>query len=120
MEIALITLSITTISFMIAYISAVKKLRDINNHLAEMFIAYDKIKDTLDARYNFETSKTDQDIHKENFIKFLSDSRDWAFEYIENSQVVIKDIAKELKSIGREDLSNRLTLLLPEITDDRR
>ena len=28
----------------------------------------------------------DNDVHKENFIKFLSDSRDWAYEYIEDVQ----------------------------------
>jgi hypothetical protein len=37
----------------------------------------------------FNSSKTensDSDVHKENFIKFLSDSRDWAYEYIEDVQ----------------------------------
>lgn len=28
----------------------------------------------------------DSDVHKENFIKFLSDSRDWAYKYIEDVQ----------------------------------
>jgi hypothetical protein len=28
----------------------------------------------------------DNDVHKENFIKFISDSRDWAYEYIESVQ----------------------------------
>lgn len=28
----------------------------------------------------------DGDVHKENFIKFLSDSRDWAYLYIEDVQ----------------------------------
>jgi len=31
-------------------------------------------------------SPSDEDIHRENFLKFLSDSRDWAFSYIENVQ----------------------------------
>ena len=106
MEIALITLSITTISFMIAYMAVSKKLKMVGDSLAEMFMAYDKVKDTLDARYSFESSKTDQDIHKENFIKFLSDSRDWAFDYIESSQETIKEVIKELDSIDRKDLSS--------------
>lgn len=29
---------------------------------------------------------SDGDVHQENFIKFLSDSRDWAFAYIEDVQ----------------------------------
>lgn len=28
----------------------------------------------------------DNDVHKENFIKFISDSRDWAYQYIEDVQ----------------------------------
>jgi len=30
--------------------------------------------------------KNDESVHKENFIKFLSDSRDWAYKYIEDVQ----------------------------------
>lgn len=30
--------------------------------------------------------QSDESIHKENFIKFLSDSRDWAYQYIEEVQ----------------------------------
>jgi hypothetical protein len=28
----------------------------------------------------------EENVHQENFIKFLSESRDWAYEYIENVQ----------------------------------
>ena len=28
----------------------------------------------------------DNDVHQENFIKFISDSRDWAYQYIESVQ----------------------------------
>jgi archaellum component FlaC len=34
---------------------------------------------------------TSQDIQNENFVKFLSDSRDSAFEYIEDVQSTIKE-----------------------------
>lgn len=30
--------------------------------------------------------QSDESIHKENFIKFLSESRDWAYKYIEDVQ----------------------------------
>lgn len=35
-----------------------------------------------------ESSKinSDESVHKENFIKFLSESRDWAYQYIEDVQ----------------------------------
>jgi hypothetical protein len=81
------------------------------------------------------------DIHQENFIKFLSDSRDWAFDYIDKSQKQIKqftDIADKqfaffdsygvltegdlfhdnMKVISEE--YKKLKSLLPEESDDRR
>lgn len=33
----------------------------------------------------------EEEMMKENFLKFVSDSREWAFEYIENVQKKIKD-----------------------------
>lgn len=37
------------------------------------------------------------DVHKENFIKFLSDSRDWAYEYIEDVQASISLFVSEVE-----------------------
>jgi hypothetical protein len=39
---------------------------------------------------------TDNDIHRENFIKFLSDSRDWAFTYIEDVQKGLVKFVEEV------------------------
>ena len=39
----------------------------------------------------------DSDVHKENFIKFLSDSRDWAYEYIENVQTGLNKFVNEIE-----------------------
>lgn len=36
------------------------------------------------------------DIHRENFIKFLSDSRDWAFTYIEDVQKGLVKFVEEV------------------------
>lgn len=120
MEIALIALSIISLSFMISYVSVLKKLRSVSDGFASLFITYTGMKDLLENKQGFEMSKTDQEIHNENFIKFLSDSRDWAFDYIENSQNIIKEVAKELETMGREDLSNKLVKLLPENNNDGR
>jgi hypothetical protein len=40
---------------------------------------------------------SDQEVHKENFIKFLSDSRDWAFSYIEEVQAELKKFIEEIE-----------------------
>jgi hypothetical protein len=41
--------------------------------------------------------ESDSDVHKENFIKFLSDSRDWAYEYIEDVQTSIALFVSEVE-----------------------
>ena len=45
--------------------------------------------DIMKSKENNEIS--DELVDKENFIKFLSDSRDWAFKYIEDVQFGIKE-----------------------------
>jgi hypothetical protein len=40
---------------------------------------------------------SDSDVHKENFIKFLSDSRDWAYLYIEDVQKGLSKFVNEIE-----------------------
>lgn len=139
MEIALVILSVMSVSFLIAYLSVSHKLNVINKGFAQLFVAYNTLKDIVEGK----PTKTEEDIHKENFIKFLSDSRDWAFDYIEDVQkglfkfieevepqleyynqygVIIEGMAPPhdfaLKKISKE--FQELKKLLPEETDDRR
>lgn len=139
MEIALVILSVMSVSFLIAYLSVSHKLNVINKGFAQLFIAYNTLRDVVEDK----PTKTEEDIHKENFIKFLSDSRDWAFDYIEDVQkglsrfieevepqleyyneygVVIEGMVPPhdfaLKKISKE--FEELKKLLPEETDDRR
>ena len=136
MEIALVVLSIFSLSFMIAYISMLKKLKMVSDGFAKLLIAYN-----TSSSINVDLSPEDQDIHKENFIKFLSDSRDWAFEYIEEVQTRLQNFVNELEptinGFEKQDNEiknsplykdikiisnsfNELKKLLPEATDDRR
>jgi predicted GIY-YIG superfamily endonuclease len=39
----------------------------------------------------------DDEVHKENFIKFLSDSRDWAYQYIEDVQNSLTDFVDAIE-----------------------
>ena len=82
--------------------------------MAELFIK-NKALEELTSQVKNSMGMSDDLVHKENFIKFLSDSRDWAFEYIETSQKTIKEVSEELKNKGLTIYSDRLTLLLPEI-----
>jgi hypothetical protein len=40
----------------------------------------------------------EENVHKENFIKFLSESRDWAYEYIEEVQKGLNSFVESVDS----------------------
>jgi len=114
MEKGLLIFFITlTVSFAIGYVSAMQKLKKVNFSLAELYVAYTMLEDLNKIKFN-NVDQNEDSIHKENFIKFLSDSRDWAFEYIENSQKTIKQVAEQLNKDGFEQHSKKLLELLPE------
>ena len=141
MEIALIALSIISVSFFIGLVSAMGKIKNISEGFSQLFITYNTLREAVDIKDSF--PKSDEDIHKENFIKFLSDSREWAFGYIEEVQSGLKKFIEEvepeieyynqygivvegmiaphdkaLKKISKE--FEDLKKLLPEDTSDRR
>lgn len=139
MEIALAALSILSVSLLIGLISATKKLKSVSDSFGSLFLAYQ----VLSQQTNQPVTKEDEDIHKENFIKFLSDSREWAFGYIESVQSGLKDFIEKVEPhlkyynkygvviegmIPPHDFAlititqefEKLKLLLPEDTDDRR
>jgi len=139
MEIALVILSVLTLSFLIAYLSVAKKLSTVSQGFAQLFLTHNALRETVDHA----PTKTEEDIHKENFIKFLSDSRDWAFDYIEEVQTGLNKFIKEVEPelgyynkfgivvegmVAPHDKALRkiskefedLKKLLPEDTSDRR
>jgi hypothetical protein len=109
----LIFFATMSISFSIAYLSLFDKLKKCNLALTKLFLENEGLKEIMVQGKNIE-SPSDDVIHKENFIKFLSDSRDWAFEYIETSQKTIKEVSEELKSQGLNNYSEKLMALLPD------
>ena len=68
--------------FFILVIVSAKALR-LRKKMKTLLVAYSKIELFIASQKDKES---DNDVHKENFIKFLSDSRDWAYEYIETVQ----------------------------------
>lgn len=103
-------------SFGLAYWATFRKLKQSNFALTELFVENQGLKEAI-LKMGTSVDNSNDNIHKENFIKFLSDSRDWAFEYIEKSQQTIKEVSDELRSKGLENYSNRLMLLLPDNND---
>lgn len=97
MEIALVVLSIVCLSFMIAYSALFKKLQIVNEALAKTLMSYNALISNSEINGNISQISQDLDIHKENFIKFLSDSRDWAFDYIEEVQKGLQEFIKNVE-----------------------
>jgi hypothetical protein len=109
----LIFFATMSISLSIAYLSLFDKLKKCNLALTKLFLENEGLKEVIFQNKSIDSQSEDV-IHKENFIKFLSDSRDWAFEYIEASQETIKQISKELRDLGLTQHSEKLIELLPE------
>ena len=106
-------------SFGLSYWATLSKLKKSNLLLAELFIK-NRALEELNSQTNSGINMSDDTLHKENFIKFLSDSRDWAFEYIEKSQQTIKEVSDELRIKGLNDYSEKLLALLPEIGQEKK
>ena len=85
MEIALIIMSFLTLSFSIAYYKTQQHVSTIKQALANL-VFNSEIPDQKEI-----------DTDKENFIIFLSDSREWAFGYIEEVQSGLKKFIDEVQ-----------------------
>jgi hypothetical protein len=94
-NIIIIILGTLTVSFAIAYSVSLYRITKLNQAFAKLFVSHESLQNFI-ATNNFEF-KNDSDIHKENFIKFLSDSRDWAFGYIEEVQNSLDQFIKDTK-----------------------
>jgi len=106
-------------SFGLSYWATLSKLKKSNLLLAELFIK-NRALEELNSQANSGINMSDDTLHKENFIKFLSDSRDWAFEYIEKSQQTIKEVSDELRIKGLDTYSEKHLALLPEIGQEKK
>lgn len=141
MRIAVIVLGLFSVSFCIAYFSVLKRLEVLTKAFAHLVVLNSAMQEAFEVGLQSPVSKEEQDIHKENFIKFLSDSRDWAFEYIEDVQTqletFIRDIEPEIMYFDEygvvgdayphyhsmkkiSSAYKELKKLLPEEVDDRR
>jgi DNA repair exonuclease SbcCD ATPase subunit len=75
--------------------------RSLNNEASEKIQALID-KNIIMSEYNkvlqaLENKKLEE---SDDFIKFLSDSRDWAFEYIEDAQEKISEFDKQIQEIA--------------------
>ena len=70
-----------------SYILVLKQSIKLKRDVSKLFIEKTLLQEYVDLAKSTKIKEDlDDSIHKENFIKFLSDSRLWAFEYIESVQ----------------------------------
>ena len=115
------------------------KILKMRKKMKTILMAYSKIESMISLK---EDHKIDNDVHKESFIKFLSDSRDWAYQYIETVQAgltkFVSDVDADISyfdeygetlSMGRPDFAamknissayKDLKKMLPEKDNDGR
>ena len=113
------------LSFAFAYLITLFKINKINKSFTKLLISHKSLQEFIDS--NNVEFKNESDIHKENFIKFLSDSRDWAYAYIEDVQKSIDSIIektedtvkyhKDFGSLEIEPYSTQISILSDAIEE---
>jgi len=88
-EILIVSLSTTSLLFLIAYSFMTKKSSKLAKEITTLYIDNLALKKFIDNE--IDNKITTQDVHNENFVKFLSDSREVAYIYIEDVQSTIKE-----------------------------
>jgi hypothetical protein len=96
MKIAIVVLSILSVSFAVAYTATLSALIKANNILTKTIIDKFILQEYIDTVQSGKDIKTDEEIHQESFLNFISESRDWAFEYIENVQSALNKFVVEV------------------------
>lgn len=78
----------------IAAIFMTLKVITLRQRIKVLVVSLSRVQDIFN---NTKEEEKDSEVHKENFIKFLSDSRDWAYEYIEHVQGGITKFVSEIE-----------------------
>jgi hypothetical protein len=86
-DIFIIVFATLSVCFAASYIIVLKQSIKIKRDVSKLFIEKTLLQEYVESTKSIIDEKNFQDsVHKENFIKFLSDSRDWAYKYIEDVQ----------------------------------
>ena len=94
MSMPMIIVSTCLFSVSVAYLTLAYNFSKIRTQYQKLFIDM-MILEKLINEIEESKIKTDESVHKENFIKFISDSRDWAYQYIEDVQAGLTTFINE-------------------------
>ncbi len=86
---------VLSVSFAISYMAVLYQLRNLKMSFAKVFLENVTLTQYADEAKSLK-ELSENDVHRENFIKFLSDSRDWAFTYIEDVQNGLTKFVEEI------------------------
>lgn len=70
------------------------KVITLRQRMKVLVVSLSRVQDIFNST---KQEESDSDVHKENFIKFLSDSRDWAYLYIEDVQKGLTKFVNEIE-----------------------
>jgi hypothetical protein len=91
-NILIVSLITLMVLFAISYFILNKQFKKVSKDLKKLYIDNVVMQEYIDIiKSNENKDISNEEIDKENFIKFLSDSRDWAFQYIEEVQKVVNN-----------------------------
>ena len=86
-DIFIVVFATLSVCFALSYLLVLRQSVKLKKDITRLFIENTLLQEYVDLTKSTKTKEnSDESIHKENFIKFLSDSRDWAFSYIESVQ----------------------------------
>ena len=101
-DIILSVLATIAIAYLV-YLNVRQRLnyKKLDNDHNQVVLDYRMFKDMYDKLFEeLNSVKVEKD---DGFVKFLSESRDWAFQYIESTQVVVEIYNSEVQAILESD-----------------
>lgn len=92
-----VSITLSVLFIIISFVLGIK-VRKLKNNVSKLFIENSVMQEYIDiVKSKEDDAVLDELVDKENFIKFLSDSRDWAFKYIEDVQRGLGNFVNEIE-----------------------
>jgi hypothetical protein len=96
-KLATVSLLVASVVFLLSHIYTLNKLVVSKKVASKLYVDNFALEQYIKLLQDSKSNNTDQEVHKENFLKFLSDSRDWAFAYIEEVQTGLTEFIEDVK-----------------------
>lgn len=109
---ALIIVAVLSASFISLYLKYKKVLKDFVQAEIDKLILFEQVEKTSQEISAMKIQETD------GFLKFISESRDWAFGYIENVQKAIEKLHKAMESNDEAKITEAYAELIKFLPSD--